>query len=116
MASSKEAPRKEVSNTGSSGVSPKPHVALGTLPPQAAHAPEFVPGEAFQSPILNKRIDNQKGEKKTSEAGSDQEKTLKKKKKTKEPTEAEEAAQDKARREQAMDEEWWSGDEDFAPN
>lgn len=120
MASPKGPPSKAMPNQDSSDVSPKPRVISGALPPEAAHAPEFVPGEAFQSPISNKRTDNLKADKKTSEASSDQEKDpdkkkRRKRKKDKELTNAEKEAQEKAQKQQAMDEEWWSGDEDFAP-
>lgn len=113
----KKSPSRAGSNQDSSDVSPQPRLASGTLPPHAAHAPEFVPGEAPQPFVSDRKINNQQGEQKTSSAGSDKETAPRKKtKKTKEPTKAEKEAQEKAQKEQAMDEEWWSGDEIFAPN
>ncbi|KAI7773314.1 hypothetical protein LA080_011323 [Diaporthe eres] len=113
----KNSPSKAGSHQDSSDVSPQPRLASGTLPPHAAHAPEFVPGEAPQPSVSDQKINKQQGEQKTSEASSDKETAPRKKaKKTKEPTKAEKEAEEKAQKEQAMDEEWWSGDEIFAPN
>lgn len=114
MVSKKRSPSKAASDQGSSDVSPKPRLASGTLPPQAAHAPEFVPGKGTHPTVSNQHTDNQKGEQKTSEPGSDKESAPRKK--TKEPTKAEMEAEEKAQKERAMDEEWWSGDEIFVPN
>lgn len=101
-----------------SDASPQPRVTSGTLPPQAAHAPEFVPGEGFQSSVSDNNTDNQQGDRKAADASSDKESAEKKKskKKTKEVTKAEREAEEKARKQQAMDEEWWSGDEVFVPD
>lgn len=102
-----------------SDASPQPRVTSGTLPPQAAHAPEFVPGEEFQPSVSDNHTDNNKGDRKAADASSDKESAEKKKrrkKKTKERTKAEKEAEKKAQQQQAMDEEWWSGDEIFVPN
>lgn len=103
-----------------SDASPQPRVTSGTLPPQAAHAPEFVPGEEFQPSVSDNHTDNNKGDRKAADASSDKEsaekKKRRKKKKTKERTKAEKEAEEKAQQQQAMDEEWWSGDEIFVPN
>lgn len=115
--STRKSPSKAMSNQDSSDISPKPRMASGTLPPEAAHAPEFVPGEATRPIVSDHPTDNQKGEQKTSEASSDKETAPRKKaKKTKEPTKAEKEAEEKAQKERALDEEWWSGDETFVPN
>lgn len=114
MVLTKKSPSKPASNQDPSNISPQPRVASGTLPPQAAHAPEFVPGEGPQPSVSSQRTENHQGEQKTSEASSDRE--MEPKKKTKKRTEAEKEADEKAQREQALDEEWWSGDEIFVPN
>ena len=110
----KRTPSKAASYQGPSHISPQPRVASGSLPPRAAHAPEFVPGEERQPFVSSQRTENQKGEQKTSEACSDKE--IEPKKKTKERTKAEKEADEKAQKQQALDEEWWSGDEIFVPN
>lgn len=118
MVSMKKSPSKAVPND-SSDISPQPRMISGTLPPEAAHAPEFVPGKATQPIVSDQHTDNQKGEQKTSEASSDRETAPRKKTKktrTKELTKAEKDAQEKAQKEQAMDEEWWSDDQIFVPN
>lgn len=108
----KKSPSKAASDQDPSNVSPQPRTASGTLPPQAAHAPEFVPGEEARLSVSSQHTENHQGEQKTSEANSDKEMEPKKNKKR---TKAEEEAE-KAQREQALDEEWWSGDEIFVPN
>lgn len=114
MVLTKKSPSKPASNQDPSNISPQPRVASGTLPPQAAHAPEFVPGEGPRPSVSSQRTENHQGEQKTSEASSDKE--MEPKKKTKKRTKAEEAEDEKTQREQALDEEWWSGDEIFVPN
>lgn len=113
MVLTKKSPSKPASNQDPSNISPQPRMASGTLPPQAAHAPEFVPGEGPQPSVSSPRTEHHKGEQKTSEASSDKEMEPKK---TKKRTKAEEEADEKAQRQQALDEEWWSGDEIFVPH
>lgn len=113
MVLTKKSPSKPASNQDPSDISPQPRVASGTLPPQAAHAPEFVPGEGPQPSVSSQRTENHQGEQKTSEASSDKEMEPKK---TEKRTKAEGEADEQVQREQALDEEWWSGDEIFVPN
>lgn len=112
----KKSPNKAASNQDPSDASIQPRMSTGTLPPQAAQAPEFVPGKPIQSSVSSQHTDSQKGDQKTSETGSDKETAPQKRKKTKKLTKAEEKAQKKAQKEKEMDEEWWSGDETFLPN
>lgn len=112
----KKSPNKAASNQDpSADGSNQPRMSTGTLPPQAAQAPEFVPGKPFRASVASQHTDSQKGDQKTSETGSDK-MAPQKRKKTKKLTKAEEEAEEKAQKEQAMDEEWWSGDEIFVPN
>lgn len=112
MVSMDKSPNKAAANQDSGDVSPQPRKASGALPPQAAQAPEFVPGKPHRPSVSSQRTDKQKGDQKTSETGSDKERAPRKRKKAKKLTKAEEEAQ----KEQAMEEEWWSGDEIFAPD
>lgn len=114
----KETPRKATSNQDSSDISPQPRMASGTLPPEAAHAPEFVPGKTYQPFVSSQHTDNQKGDQKSSEAGSDKEVAPRKKPKAlmKAEKKAEKGAEEKAQKQKALDEEWWSGDEIFVPD
>lgn len=99
--------------------SPKPRIASGTLPPQAAQAPEFIPGEAYQLAFLEQFDDDQEGDRKTSDVSSEREEAAEKKKRSrrhKRRPKAEKEADEEALKKQAMDEEWWSGDEVFVPD
>lgn len=117
MASMKKSPNTAASTQDLGDTSPQPRIASGTLPPQAAHAPEFVPGEECQPSVSKNHTDNKKGDRKVADASSEKEeaaeKNKRKKKKTKERTKAETEAEEKAEKQQAMDEEWWSDDEIF---
>lgn len=113
---SKRSPNTAVSNQDLSDALPEPRIASGTLPPQAAHAPEFIPGEKFQPCVSDQHTDTRQGDRKASDVSSDKEKTTEKRKRTKKCTKAEKEAKEKAQKQQAMDEEWWSGDEAFVPN
>lgn len=99
--------------------SPKPRIASGTLPPQAAQAPEFIPGEAYQLAFLEQLDDDQEGDRKMSDVSSEREDAAEKKKKRprryKKHPRAEKEPDEEALRQQAMDEEWWSGDDVFVP-
>lgn len=108
-----KSPKTAVSSQDSGDVSPKSRVASGALPPEAAQAPEFVPGRLSYPAAPYRHPNGRKGEQRTPEPSSDKERTPPKKPKKR--TKAEEEAEEKARREQAMEEEWWSGDEDFVP-
>ncbi|KAG8162768.1 hypothetical protein KVR01_007246 [Diaporthe batatas] len=98
--------RKSPSDTASTqdlaDASPKPRIASGTLPPQAAQAPEFIPGD-----------------RKTSDVSSEREEAAEKKKRSRthrKRPKAESEAEKQALKKRAMDEEWWSGDDVFVPD
>lgn len=111
MVLTNKSPKTAVSSPDQSDVSPKARVASGTLPPEAAQAPEFVPGRLSYPAVPYRHPNSGKGEQRTPEPSSDKERTPPKKPKKRNKAEAEA----KARKEQAMEEEWWSGDEDFVP-
>lgn len=113
MVLTNKSPKMAVSSQDPSDVSPKSRVASGTLPPEAAQAPEFVPGRLSYPAVPYRHPNSREGEQRTPEPSSDKERTPPKKPKKR--TKAEEEAEAKARKEQAMEEEWWSGDEDFVP-
>lgn len=109
-------------------VSPKPRIASGTL---AADAPEFIPGGAYQPSYLNQHADDQKGDRKTSDVSSDRDEARAAEKKLKKRSrrykkrhrveeeveeEIDEEVDEEALKQQAIDEEWWSGDDVFVPD
>ncbi|POS70146.1 hypothetical protein DHEL01_v211462 [Diaporthe helianthi] len=98
--------------------SPKPRIASGTLPLLAAQAPEFIPGEAYQLSFLNQLSDDQEGDRKTSDVSSDRDEMAEKKRRNrrhKKRPRVEKDAEKDTMRQQAIDEEWWSGDDIFVP-
>ncbi|KAL1853669.1 hypothetical protein Daus18300_011705 [Diaporthe australafricana] len=86
-----------LSTQDSTDVSPQMRSSPASFHPQAAQAAVFVPGD--QKSEINP---------------SDKEETPAKKIET--PTKAEEEVDEKTQKAKAMEEEWWTGDDVFAPN
>ncbi|KAJ0115861.1 hypothetical protein J7T55_004030 [Diaporthe amygdali] len=99
---------------GSRSTSPEQRNPSGTLPPQAAEAPEFVPGGSTHHSVSPQHTNYQQGDQKTSDTSPEKGKSPKKK--LKKLKKAEKRAEDKAQKERAMEEEWWSGDDVLVPN
>jgi hypothetical protein len=99
--------------------SPQPRTNLpGTLPPQAAQAPEFIPGRNLRFIIPYQHADGRRADRNPSDASSDQDRITKKRPRPRREkrSKAEKTTKKEVQKQQAMEEEWWSGDEDFVPN